>query len=65
MFKNDFSYHTRLKNRLLWTHDKRFMEPLFGVIASGTAGSLQTKMELYLANLTRTRMHQDGRNIHF
>ena len=40
------------------------MEPLFGVIAGGTAGSLQTKKKLHLANLTCTQTHQEG-NIQF
>ena len=59
VFKNDCSY--RLKNRLLWTHNKRFMEPLFGVIAGGTAGSLQTKKEVahsfFKVKLSRVRCY--------
>ena len=38
--------HARLKNRLFWIHNKRFMEPWFGVTAGGTAGPLQTKKEV-------------------
>ena len=35
---------TRLKNRLLWIRNKRFMEPWFGVIAGGTGFNLKHRM---------------------
>ena len=41
----------RAKNRLLLTHNKRFMEPWFGVIADGTAGPSQTKKKQHLAHV--------------
>ena len=45
VFKTTIFADTCLKNRLSWTHNKRFMESLFGVIASGTVRPWQTEKE--------------------
>ena len=56
---------TCLKNRVLWIHNKWFMESWFGVIVGCAAEPLQTKKKLHLAIVTRIRTYQDDRNIKF
>ena len=53
--------HARLKNRLLWTHNKWFMEPWFGVIAGGTSGPSQTKKEAAFG--ARTKIKAKDKNV--
>ena len=63
---------TRPREKLFFLpgiHNKRFMGPLFGVIAGGTGDRYKKKLHLIIFNLhsnaCSTSAHQDGRNIQF